>query len=95
MATTAPQMTTTVSTKGQVILPKAARDHGRWPAGTKLIVEETEDGLLLKPAVPARPQARIEDVYGSLHYDGPPISLEDMDAAITAEVVRRAACGRY
>ena len=33
---TTTKLTTTVSTKGQVILPKAIRDQRRWPAGTEL-----------------------------------------------------------
>ncbi|MFV0643715.1 MAG: AbrB/MazE/SpoVT family DNA-binding domain-containing protein, partial [Sphingomonadaceae bacterium] len=41
---------TTVSTKGQVILPKAIRTHRKWDAGTRLVVEETPDGVLLKRA---------------------------------------------
>ena len=51
--------TTTVSTKGQVILPKAIRERRNWPAGTRLVVEETPDGVLLKPApvfAPTRPE---------------------------------------
>ena len=31
-------LTTTVSTKGQVILPKAIRDKREWDAGTRLLV---------------------------------------------------------
>jgi AbrB family looped-hinge helix DNA binding protein len=87
-------LTTTVSTKGQVILPKAIRDRRNWPAGTRLVVEETPDGVLLKAApvfVPTRP----EEVGGMLAYRGPPKTLEEMDAAITAEVKRRRARGRY
>lgn len=40
--------TTTVSTKGQVILPKAIREGRRWLPGTRLMVEDTEDGVLLR-----------------------------------------------
>jgi AbrB family looped-hinge helix DNA binding protein len=86
--------TTTVSTKRQVILPKAIRDRRNWPAGTRLVVEETPEGVLLKAApvfVPTRP----EDVAGMLAYRGPSKTLEEMDAAITAEVKRRRARGRY
>ena len=36
--------TTTVSTKGQVILPKAIREARHWPAGTELVVEDTPRG---------------------------------------------------
>jgi len=37
-------LTTIVSTKGQVILPKAIRERRRWPAGTRLTVEDTDAG---------------------------------------------------
>ena len=33
------RITTTVSTKGQVILPKAVRQSLGWEAGTRLVVE--------------------------------------------------------
>jgi len=88
------KVTTTVSTKGQVILPKAIRQRRKWGPGTRLIVEETPDGVLLRPA-PFFPPTRPEDVYGMLKYSGPPKSIEEMDAAITAEVKRRHARGRY
>lgn len=86
--------TTTVSTKGQVILPKAIRERRKWTAGTRLIVEETADGVLLKPA-PLFAPTRPEDVFGMLRYSGPPKTIEEMDAAIAAEVKRRRARGRY
>lgn len=44
------RLTTTVSTKGQVILSKGIRQRKRWDAGTRLTVEDTEDGALLKAA---------------------------------------------
>ena len=89
MASTPQRATTTVSTKGQVILPKAIRDHLQWCAGIRLTVEETADGVLLKPA-PLFAPTRIEDVFGCLKYDGPAKTLEEMDAAITAEARLRA-----
>jgi AbrB family looped-hinge helix DNA binding protein len=87
-------LTTTVSTKGQVILPKALRDARKWRPGTKLVVEETPDGILLR-AAPVFPATSLDDVVGMLKYDGPPVSLEDMNAAIEAEAIRRAKLGRY
>jgi AbrB family looped-hinge helix DNA binding protein len=86
--------TTTVSTKGQVILPKAIRQRRNWPPGTRLVVEDTPDGVLLK-AAPVFAPTRPEDVTGMLAYRGRPKTLEEMDAAITAEVRRRHASGRY
>lgn len=80
---------TVVSTKGQVILPKAIRDQRHWTPGTRLSVENTPDGVLLKATPLFEPRA-IEDVFGSLHYKGAPLSLEDMDASITREAKRRA-----
>ncbi len=89
-----PKITTTVSTKGQVILPKAIRDSRRWPAGTRLIVEETPVGVLLK-AEPKLPPTRFEDVRGSLKYDGPPVSIEEMNEAVLAEAARQHERSRY
>lgn len=79
---------TTVSTKGQVILPKAIRKRRDWDAGTRLIVEETPDGVLLKPA-PAFAPTRAEDVFGMLPHRGEPKSLDDMEAGVLAEARRR------
>lgn len=80
---------TVISTKGQVILPKSVRDLRNWTAGTQLIVEETPDGVLLKPA-PVFPETELDAVFGSLRHDGPALSVEDMDAAIAREAERRA-----
>ena len=80
---------TVVSTKGQIILPKAIRDRRRWTPGTKLTVEETSDGVLLR-ASPAFPETTLDEVFGSMRYDGPALLLEDMDAAVMREAKRRA-----
>ncbi|MBB3459382.1 AbrB family looped-hinge helix DNA binding protein [Rhizobium sp. BK313] len=83
------KLTTTVSTKGQIILPKAIRLKREWDAGTRLTVEETPDGVLLKPA-PAFVETRPQDVFGLLPYSGDkPKSIEEMDAGVLAEARRR------
>ena len=84
-------LTTTVSTKGQVILPKSVREHRRWKPGTRLIISETPEGVLLKPESPF-PPTRIEDVVGCLKYDGPPISIEDMNLGVL-EMARKQNAG--
>ncbi len=86
---TTDKLTTTVSTKGQVILPKPIREARRWGAGTRLIVEETDAGVLLKPA-PLFPATKLDDVFGSLPYRGAPKSIEEMDAGVMAEARNRA-----
>ena len=91
----ATDLTTTISTKGQVILPKAIRDRLQWGAGTRLAVEHTADGVLLKPLATAFAPTRPEDVFGSLSYKGSPKSIEEMEAGIAMEAERRHARGRY
>lgn len=73
--------TTRLSSKGQVVLPKPIRDARRWQPGTELTVENTADGVLLRPAKPFAP-SRLEDVAGSLRYAGKPKTIRQMDAAI-------------
>ena len=82
------KLTTVVSTKGQVILPKAIRQQRQWGAGTRLVVESTPDGVLLKPA-PMFPETKSKDVFASLGYRGAPKSLKDMEAGIVAEAKRK------
>lgn len=83
------RITTVLSTKGQVILPKAIREQRRWTPGTRLAVENTADGVLLTP-MPAFPATGTEAVFGSLRHKGAPLSIEDMNAAIEREGERRA-----
>lgn len=86
---------TKLSTKGQVVVPKEIRARRNWEPGAELVLEETDDGVLLKRALPS-PTTRIEDVYGMLHRPGmKAATIEEMDAAIVAEVKRRHARGRY
>jgi AbrB family looped-hinge helix DNA binding protein len=85
---------TTVSTKGQVILPKAIREQRQWKAGTRLVVEDTAEGVLLK-AAPVFAQTDPDDVYASLRYKGTPKTLEEIEAGIAAEAKRRHAGDRY
>ena len=89
-----PAATTRMSTKGQVILPAALRQRRGWGAGTVLQVEETAEGVLLRPA-PIFPPTRPEDVFGMLYTGRPAVTLEEMDAAIDAEIDERHARGRY
>jgi len=86
--------TTRLSTKGQIILPKSIRDSRDWRPGTALMVEETEDGILLRPKRQF-PRTRIDDVVGCLGPKGKAKTLAQMDAAIREEVFKRHDRGRY
>ena len=81
-------LTTVVSTKGQVILPKAIRNALAWGPGTRLEVEETDAGVLLRRVALFAP-TEMADVFGSLKTDGRARTLEEMDAAVVAEARRR------
>lgn len=85
----AEKLTTVVSTKGQVILPKAIRDRRHWDSGTKLVVEDTDDGVLLKRA-PLFKATSVAQVAGMLAYQGKSKSIEEMDDAVAREAKRRA-----
>ena len=79
---------TKLSSKGQVIIPKAVRDAHGWKEGTEFTVEEIKGGLLLK-ATPFFPPTTIEQVAGCLKYAGPAKSLKEMDEAIGRDIRRQ------
>ena len=84
------KLTTTISTKGQVILPKEVRESRNWGPGTRLEVEQTPDGVLLRRAA-LFPPTRIEDVVGMLKRPGQrALTIEEMDEAVLEEARRRA-----
>lgn len=74
-------VTTRLSSKGQVIIPKEIRSGRGWRPGLRFIVEETDDGILLRPMTPFA-ETRVEEVLGCTGYKGPRRSLKDMEAAI-------------
>jgi AbrB family looped-hinge helix DNA binding protein len=80
--------TTRLSSKGQVIIPKALRDAHHWEAGQELIAIDAGDGILLKPKRPFEPTT-LDQVAGCLSYQGPPKSLEDFDNAIRQGVMEQ------
>jgi AbrB family looped-hinge helix DNA binding protein len=79
---------TKLSSKGQVIIPKAIRDALHWQAGQELIVIETEDGVLLQPKQLFE-QTSLEEVAGCLHYKGKPKTLKELDNAIALGINQR------
>ena len=86
--------TTRLSTKGQIILPKAIRISKDWKPGTAFTIEEAGDGVLLRPA--ARfPAASLDEVAGFLRSTGKPKTLAQLSAATGREVLRRHDRGRY
>lgn len=85
---------TRLSTKGQIVLPKNIRSSRAWGPGTEFTVEETDDGVLLRPA-DRFPATSLADVAGCLRSRRKPKTITQMKAAIAREVGRRRDRGRY
>lgn len=79
--------TTRLSTKGQLVLPKALRERHGWEAGTELVVEDRGDSVVLRARRPAGPLG-WGDLLGAAGYRGPRRSLAEMERAIAAEAAR-------
>ncbi|MCB1053064.1 MAG: AbrB/MazE/SpoVT family DNA-binding domain-containing protein [Acidobacteria bacterium] len=73
--------TTRLSSKGQVIIPKAVRDAHQWGTGLELVVIDTGDGILLRPKQAFAPSG-LDEVAGFLKREQPTRTLADMEAAI-------------
>lgn len=80
--------TTRLSSKGQIIIPKALRDAYQWTPGLEFVVIDTGQGVLLKPYWPFEPTT-LDEVAGCLPYDGPLQTVEEMDEAIQRAVMER------
>lgn len=73
----------TITSKGQITIPKAIRDSLLLHNGDKIDFSITERGeVLLRPVT-----RRVDEVFGSLHKVGQKaLSPEEMDAAINARM---------
>lgn len=86
--------TTSLSSKGQVVLPKQIRDAMHFAPGARFSVEATPEGVLLR-LLNELPASTLSEVAGRLPYKGKAKSVEEMDAAITEELKARRDRCRY
>lgn len=86
--------TTRLSTKGQIILPKGIRESRSWGPGTEFVVEETAEGVLLRPAARFAP-SELDDVVGCLRSKRKASTPAQMRAAVGQAVKARHDRGRY
>lgn len=77
--------TTKLSSKGQVIIPKALRNAHHWNAGLELVVIDTGDGILLKPKTPFEPSV-LADVAGLLKDRVEVKTDEEIQAALKKDI---------
>ena len=69
--------TITLSSKGQVVIPKEIREALHWDAGTELTLVSSAHGVTLR-AMPKKSGRKLADLIGMLKHDGPPISTEEL-----------------
>ena len=72
---------TRLSNKGQIVIPKRIRATHGWEPGLEFIVEDTGDGIKLKPVIPFL-ETKAEELLGCVGCKGPKKSLKEMEAAI-------------
>ena len=87
---------TRLSAKGQVVIPKDVRDRLGLLEGTVFDVVERGNEVVLKrhglgdaSSGAEAVAAAVREIQSFYRYDGPPVSIEDMDRAIDAEVRRK------
>lgn len=69
----------TVTSKGQVTIPKEVREELGIETGTKLWFVRTPQGYVLKPA-----SNSVMRLSGSLKYDGPPLTDDEIERRLGA-----------
>lgn len=67
-----------MTSKGQITIPAATRAKLRLVSGSKFEVVENDRGeIVLRPKT-----GDIRRLYGFFNYDGPPVTIDEMDEAI-------------
>lgn len=80
--------TTKLSSKGQVIIPKAFRNTHHWETGLELMVIDTGDGLLLKPKAPFAP-SKLDDLFGMLKGKVTPKTDQEIKETLAKDMRRK------
>ncbi len=83
---------TRLSSKGQIVVPKDVRDALGWVEGQTLQVRRSGERAVLEPVQSNREKISWEEFRRRVPkvYQGPPISVEEMDVAV-AEMWRKRA----
>ena len=80
---------TTLTSKGQVTLPKEIRDQLGLEAGVRFECYVDQDGqVVLVPLT-----VKLEDLIGILPHSGPPKTIEEVNEGIARAAVERAMRG--
>ena len=89
-------MQTKLSAKGQVVIPKDVRDRLGLTEGMVFDVIERGSEVVLKrqgkasdPSGPESVANAVKEIQSFFRYDGPPVSLADMDKAVIKAVGKK------
>lgn len=89
--------TTTLSSKGQVVIPKEIRDELNWRAGTQITLVSSASGVTLK-ATAQKTRRKLADLIGLLKHTGAPLDtqtlcrpVDDVESGEIADTKRNAA----
>ncbi|MCA9411984.1 MAG: AbrB/MazE/SpoVT family DNA-binding domain-containing protein [Candidatus Omnitrophica bacterium] len=66
---------------GHLAIPKSLRTKHNWKPGSRFSLEDTEQGLIVRPLTPY-PGTQVDDLIGCVGYRGPEKSLSDMEKGI-------------
>lgn len=72
----------TLTAKAQTTLPRPVRDALQVGPGDRLRYIISDDDVRILAVRP------VERLFGAIEYDGPPVSLDDMDRAIAEGATR-------
>lgn len=83
--------TTSLSSKGQVVLPLLIRVAHGWQPGVAFEVHDLPEGVLLKPvaAQPVFAPTQVDEVFGMAVSPRGKVSLAGMKAAVLAEAAKQ------
>jgi AbrB family looped-hinge helix DNA binding protein len=79
---------TKLSTTGQIPIPKAIRTARRWKPGMEFVIQETSEGILVKPKKQPKREGKtltVDDIIGIANYKGPRRSIREMDEGVMEE----------
>ena len=73
-----------IGARGQVTIPKEIRETLQIQPGDTVCYLVEQDGVRIKK------MGSIKDIKAMVEYDGPPISIDEMDDAILENAARKA-----
>jgi AbrB family looped-hinge helix DNA binding protein len=81
---------TKLSVKGQVVIPKDVRDALNLKPGETLNVKRVGNQIVMEAVAPSRKKISYEEFRKRIpKYDGPPVSIEEMNAAVDEMFVQK------